>query len=213
MAERKKPHLVQNLKKILVGLKFEGDDVRPLEEPMIEEKDEDVFDSDEENSDDDDDEEGKEGAVDEDSAVDLANASAATAVFSKSLSLKAKSGNDSDTSYLTDSDSEVEQVMKPSGKKNKLGSVEVVKTPVKKQGFVPPERGFDEDESSDEDEEGPNAKKGKRVSDGLTSKQRRAIDREQKRKKIGSNFYEVANVKNRNRERKSPKDSSARKKK
>ena len=33
----------------------------------------------------------------------------------------------------------------------------------------------------------------------LTSKQRRAIDRRSRRKKIGSNFYEVANVKNRNR--------------
>ncbi|CAG9813866.1 unnamed protein product [Phaedon cochleariae] len=35
-----------------------------------------------------------------------------------------------------------------------------------------------------------------------TSKQRRALDRAQKRKKIGSNFYEVANVKNRNRNKK-----------
>lgn len=38
----------------------------------------------------------------------------------------------------------------------------------------------------------------------LTSKQRRAIERAQKRKKIGSNFYEVTNVKNRNRNRKKP---------
>lgn len=36
----------------------------------------------------------------------------------------------------------------------------------------------------------------------LTSKQRRALDRGQKRKKIGSNFYEVTNVKNRNRNKK-----------
>lgn len=36
----------------------------------------------------------------------------------------------------------------------------------------------------------------------LTSKQRRAIERSQKRKKIGSNFYEVSNVKNRNRNKK-----------
>jgi len=39
----------------------------------------------------------------------------------------------------------------------------------------------------------------------LKSKQRRAIERANKRKKIGSNFYEVANVKNRNRNRKIPK--------
>ncbi|XP_008207781.1 nucleolar GTP-binding protein 2 [Nasonia vitripennis] len=39
----------------------------------------------------------------------------------------------------------------------------------------------------------------------LTAKQRRAIERANKRKKIGSNFYEVTNVKNRNRNRKVPK--------
>ncbi|XP_015606557.1 nucleolar GTP-binding protein 2 [Cephus cinctus] len=39
----------------------------------------------------------------------------------------------------------------------------------------------------------------------LTSKQRRAIERASKRKKIGSDFYEVTNVKNRNRNRKVPK--------
>ncbi|XP_034952186.1 nucleolar GTP-binding protein 2 [Chelonus insularis] len=39
----------------------------------------------------------------------------------------------------------------------------------------------------------------------LTSKQRRRIERESKRKKIGSNFYEVTNVKNRNRNRSVPK--------
>ncbi|XP_017777763.1 PREDICTED: nucleolar GTP-binding protein 2 [Nicrophorus vespilloides] len=36
----------------------------------------------------------------------------------------------------------------------------------------------------------------------LTSKQRRALERATKRKKIGSNFYEVTNVKNRNRNKK-----------
>ncbi|KAH0558186.1 nucleolar GTP-binding protein 2 [Cotesia glomerata] len=38
-------------------------------------------------------------------------------------------------------------------------------------------------------------------SNSLTSKQRRGIERQQKRKKIGSNFYEVTNVKNRRRRR------------
>ncbi|KAI8122534.1 hypothetical protein FF38_01015 [Lucilia cuprina] len=36
----------------------------------------------------------------------------------------------------------------------------------------------------------------------LTAKQKRALERQQKRKKVGSNFYEVANVKNRNRNKK-----------
>lgn len=38
----------------------------------------------------------------------------------------------------------------------------------------------------------------------MTAKQRRRQEREQKRKKVGSNFYEVTNVKNRNRDRKFP---------
>lgn len=44
----------------------------------------------------------------------------------------------------------------------------------------------------------------KRMKEKLTSKQRRAIERAGKRKKIGSNFYEVTNVKNRNKNRKVP---------
>ncbi|KYN40300.1 Nucleolar GTP-binding protein 2 [Trachymyrmex septentrionalis] len=45
----------------------------------------------------------------------------------------------------------------------------------------------------------------KKTKEILTSKQRRAIERASKRKKIGSNFYEVTNVKNRNKDRKVPK--------
>ncbi|XP_072762494.1 uncharacterized protein Ns2 [Anoplolepis gracilipes] len=45
----------------------------------------------------------------------------------------------------------------------------------------------------------------KKATEILTSKQRRAKERANKRKKIGSNFYEVTNVKNRNRNRKVPK--------
>uniref|UniRef100_A0A2M4BG33 Nucleolar GTP-binding protein 2 n=1 Tax=Anopheles marajoara TaxID=58244 RepID=A0A2M4BG33_9DIPT len=41
----------------------------------------------------------------------------------------------------------------------------------------------------------------------LTSKQKRAIERAGKRKKIGSNFYETHNVKNRNRNKKPKQDS------
>ncbi|XP_044266864.1 nucleolar GTP-binding protein 2 [Tribolium madens] len=57
-------------------------------------------------------------------------------------------------------------------------------------------------------------KRGRRVEDlalggkKLTSKQRRAIERAQKRRKIGSNFYEVANVKNRSYRPKHKKKSS-----
>ncbi|XP_053963732.1 nucleolar GTP-binding protein 2 [Anastrepha ludens] len=52
------------------------------------------------------------------------------------------------------------------------------------------------DESDDEGNHQPKAKKR------LTAKEKRAVERSQKRKKIGSNFYEVTNVKNRNRNKK-----------
>lgn len=50
-----------------------------------------------------------------------------------------------------------------------------------------------------------NTKEDENTPIKLTSKQRRAIDRAQKRKKIGTNFYEVSNVKNRSyRKKKNP---------
>uniref|UniRef100_A0A182WFN2 Nucleolar GTP-binding protein 2 n=1 Tax=Anopheles minimus TaxID=112268 RepID=A0A182WFN2_9DIPT len=52
------------------------------------------------------------------------------------------------------------------------------------------------------DEPGPSTKKVVK----LTSKQKRAIERASKRKKIGSNFYETHNVKNRNRNKKAKMD-------
>lgn len=47
----------------------------------------------------------------------------------------------------------------------------------------------------------------------LKSKQKRALERAQKRKKIGSNFYEVTNVKNRNRNKKKVLDINTNKRK
>lgn len=52
-------------------------------------------------------------------------------------------------------------------------------------------------------EEETTGKKLKKNVKRLTAKERRAVDRKEKRRKIGSNFYEVSNVKNRNRNKKS----------
>ncbi|XP_001360630.3 nucleolar GTP-binding protein 2 [Drosophila pseudoobscura] len=52
--------------------------------------------------------------------------------------------------------------------------------------------------NSSDDAAGPSSAKSPR----LTAKQKRALERNQKRKKIGSNFYEMTNVKNRNRNKK-----------
>ncbi|KAH8358086.1 hypothetical protein KR084_002002 [Drosophila pseudotakahashii] len=56
----------------------------------------------------------------------------------------------------------------------------------------------DSDEVGSSDEDGPSTSKAPR----LTAKQKRSLERSQKRKKIGSNFYETTNVKNRNRNKK-----------
>ncbi|XP_047487752.1 nucleolar GTP-binding protein 2-like [Penaeus chinensis] len=47
----------------------------------------------------------------------------------------------------------------------------------------------------------------------MTSKQRRRLDRDSKRKKVGSNFYEVTNVKNKNRDKAIPLAMNVRRKK
>jgi len=62
------------------------------------------------------------------------------------------------------------------------------------------------EEESEEDEPSPSKKPAipeeKPAPKRLTAKQRRAIERAGKPKKTGSTFYEYANVKNRNRKRK-----------
>ncbi|XP_033154394.1 nucleolar GTP-binding protein 2 [Drosophila mauritiana] len=56
----------------------------------------------------------------------------------------------------------------------------------------------DSDDAGSSDDDGPSTSKAPR----LTAKQKRSLERSQKRKKIGSNFYETTNVKNRNRNKK-----------
>lgn len=56
----------------------------------------------------------------------------------------------------------------------------------------------DSDGAGSSDDDGPSTSKAPR----LTAKQKRSMERSQKRKKIGSNFYETTNVKNRNRNKK-----------
>ncbi|XP_017124529.1 nucleolar GTP-binding protein 2 [Drosophila elegans] len=58
--------------------------------------------------------------------------------------------------------------------------------------------GDSDDAAGSSDDDGPSTSKAPR----LTAKQKRSLERSQKRKKIGSNFYETTNVKNRNRNKK-----------
>ncbi|XP_035899163.1 nucleolar GTP-binding protein 2 [Anopheles stephensi] len=63
----------------------------------------------------------------------------------------------------------------------------------------------EEDTAAAEKADEPGTSTGKRAVK-LTSRQKRAIERAGKRKKIGSNFYETHNVKNRNRNKKAKMD-------
>ncbi|XP_031639652.1 nucleolar GTP-binding protein 2 [Contarinia nasturtii] len=56
--------------------------------------------------------------------------------------------------------------------------------------------------SGDFNVENIDSKEDKKAPKKATAKERRAVERAQKRKKIGSNFYETSNVKNRNRNKK-----------
>lgn len=60
-------------------------------------------------------------------------------------------------------------------------------------------------DSENEEEDNVVDEEDKIKMSNLTSKQKRGLLRKMKRKKIGSDFYEVTNVKNRNRDRKVPK--------
>uniref|UniRef100_A0A1A9WDT1 Nucleolar GTP-binding protein 2 n=1 Tax=Glossina brevipalpis TaxID=37001 RepID=A0A1A9WDT1_9MUSC len=72
--------------------------------------------------------------------------------------------------------------------------------PKRKQTVVITSSGKFRVEDLNEDDLNPDSESSKKAK--LTSRQKRALENSQKRKKVGSNFYEVANVKNRNRNKK-----------
>lgn len=113
---------------------------------------------------------------------------------------KNRTGGDDDSSGISDFYSEDEYddkketvVRRPAGKKIKESKKEQVKIQEKK---AKTSSGFFEVEDIN--------KSSKPISKGkkLTAKQRRAQDRQQKVKKIGTNFYDVVNVKNKTNSKK-----------
>lgn len=139
--------VVQDFRKIKVGLTYEGDDVQELELSQTETVSEDKT---------------EENSIDEETA--------------QSTMSDNESDSSSDISNFYSDMDEIEYAVSASGN-------------FKVEDIV--EKG----------------KRGKHQEDcksksSLTSKQRRALECAQKRKKIGSNFYEVTNVKNRNRKKK-----------
>jgi nuclear GTP-binding protein len=194
-----KPHLIQNLNKILVQLDFGAEDMRPLDETSKDENLE-IFDSDNEDEDADDDE------ADEGIEVEVQKDGSAAADKSDASSYLTDSDEDDAGNKSDDSGEAKPYVKLPKGPKAK-GRKNTINLPPQKSK----KRTRDAVESEDAEDEIPNKRANSRkragVVDKLTSKQKRKKERENKRKKVGSNFYEVTNVKNRNRDRKVPKQN------
>ncbi|XP_066256796.1 uncharacterized protein Ns2 [Euwallacea similis] len=163
-------NVVQDFRKIRVGLSYEGDDVKELEpikdlEKAVEEYKED------------------ENVADE-SLQDIDNSSMITEDDTLNNGEDIDSDDSSEISFYSDMDT---------------NDYDTKSNVVSASGEFQVETLSLEDSSMVQ-----TAKK-------LTSKQKRALERAQKRKKIGSNFYEVTNVKNRNRTRKVSKGYKAKK--
>lgn len=159
--------VVQDFRKIKVGLTFEGEDVKQLE--PIKNLDKAVSEYTENQSE-------TNTTLDETEEKSEINST----LDETENSVEDEDDSDSDISFYSDMETQDD-------------SIQFAKTP---SGT------FEVENLSKKKKSGKT--KGVEDSGGkkLTSKQRRAIDRAQKRKKIGSNFYEVTNVKNRNRNRK-----------
>ncbi|XP_014209198.1 nucleolar GTP-binding protein 2 [Copidosoma floridanum] len=120
------------------------------------------------------------------------------------------------TSALDDSKNEESVVKDSESEQNNDVSDAEISLPLEKDTLFQSAYDVPEDESMDSSDSETEASKAKTASGAftvtdlkkdvkLTAKRRRAMERAAKRKKIGSNFYEVSNVKNRNRNRKIPK--------
>lgn len=186
--------IAQDFAKIRVCLQFDNDeDVKPLEEVVIPEElqgiDNQNDDSKIQNGDDDENEDkNKDGNEDkinkdenEDKHVDENN--------------DEDDDSDSDISNFYSSDenvcSDVEDHL--------TNDAETIKENKKRKRLQVASGTFTVEEVKEKKHKGAAIHKAK-----LTAKQRRALERAQKRTKTGSNFYEVSNVKNKNRNKKKP---------
>lgn len=187
--------IFQDFRKIRVTLGYTGEDVKELD-PIEGLVDDDNDDGD--NVDDDDDaEEEKEQQQEEEDKEEKEN------------EIKVVETNSNDTDNDTDNDDDDD---------NSNMEVDCTKDNLMQSAYDAIDESID---SSDDDDDDDNNKSKVKSSSGsfkvsggiikkgnkktLTSKQRRAQERAAKRTKIGSDFYEVTNVKNRNRNRKIPK--------
>uniref|UniRef100_A0A6V7LAN1 Nucleolar GTP-binding protein 2 n=1 Tax=Bracon brevicornis TaxID=1563983 RepID=A0A6V7LAN1_9HYME len=186
--------VLQDFRKIRVVLSYAGDDVKKLDPIQLSDANDNQDDEDDEEEEDEEDEEVQE----EGEEVQVTNNNDKSLEDSKVEANSKEDENNDDSEEFGDKEE----------KDNLMQSA---------YDTLP-----DESYSSSDDDEQPAKKKKitttssgtfkvlpanseKMSTKKLTSKQRRKIERANKPKKIGSNFYEVSNVKNRNRNRKVPK--------
>ena len=183
----------QNLGKITLSLKYFGEDDKPLEE--IQQKSQDYNDEEEE---------------EEEEDADSEKQDTAAPSLTDTVANKDDVDDDNNEGDKMEQDRDViEGITKKTVQTDKqVGENTTMEQ--EDDGEMIGEELLSSDEDEPETLSPTNTRKLRRKHKNFydpepsTSKQRRRQDREQKRKKIGSNFYEVTNVKNRNRDRKVP---------
>ena len=174
------PKLLQDFSKIRVDLHYEGDDIQPLEPQELTADASDV-------EDDENEEEAAAGSV-------------SVEPEPKTLPVETNevadgSDDDEDFEDLNEEDDEEESddgVAKDKQLKSRTitKSGTFVVTPKNQSGKSLKRKNEDDDEDE-----------GRNPRHKLTSKERRRIDRDQKKKKIGTHFYDVVNVKNKSKKK------------
>lgn len=215
------PAVLQNLQKIALSLEYTGDDVRPLEATDKMPEDSDECPSDVE------DEEDNVNEVNEDKEMEVPET---TNKESEAATSNNVSVNGTDLDNVTPDESKRDNNM------NENKDITMTDEKVQKAKSVASNEESDEfigeDELSSDEEVSTTAgsftvssirkvRRKRKIRPGeeeqihlitTTSKERRRMEREQKPKKAGTHFYEVTNVKNRNRNKVNPMESVGRKK-
>lgn len=175
------PKLAQDFSKIRVDLKYEGDDVQPLEEQpeLTEDHSADEGDDDEE---------------EEDKPVD-------TTATEEPKSANASKLDDSE--WLDDEDDDEEDIdgMDEEDSDDDDGSKKKDKTLKLKTRTITKSGAFSVSATSRSAKKGNEDDRPENPRWKLTSRERRKIDRDQKKKKVGTHFYEVVNVKNKSKKK------------
>ncbi|XP_071628347.1 uncharacterized protein Ns2 [Temnothorax longispinosus] len=207
--------VTQDFRKIRVGLPYSGDDIKNLEQnksftESIAEDDSRV-----ESESELEDSELEDAEIENDSCTARDKFDDLQKTKIKNVKDKECSSNNDDN--VIENDDEIDKIESDMEESNEYSDSEVLlpieRDNLKQTVFDVVDNEYDSSDTemvpsktvSSSDTQSVSSISRKKTKEKLTSKQRRAIERASKRKKIGSDFYEVTNVKNRNRNRKVPK--------